>query len=107
MTVRFSLSFAVGWFQAILQTQYVRHLQESAFTSALDAQVSYFDEEGSDDILNAIVTQAEYAGKVIRYVINIIDKGLRALAYTALGVYLAPRLMLITAILLGAVTLGA
>ncbi|MFB6196647.1 MAG: ABC transporter transmembrane domain-containing protein, partial [Halobacteriaceae archaeon] len=105
MTLRFSLSFTVKWFLAILQTKYVRYLQETAFNSAIDARISYFDEEGSDDILNAIVTQAEYAGRVIRYVINIIDRSLRVIVYAALAVYLAPRLMVITAVFLGAITL--
>ncbi|ELY55680.1 hypothetical protein [Natronococcus jeotgali] len=59
MAVRFATTFLVEWLRIALQTRYVRHLQTDAFGSALRAEVSYFDEEGSDDILNAIVGNPE------------------------------------------------
>ena len=104
MTVRFATSFLVGWFRAAIETRYVRHLQEEAFTFALDAEISYFDKEGSDDILNAIVTQAEYAGKVIRYGLQCIEQGLLAAMYLAIALFIAPFLTVLTAVFLGGVT---
>ncbi|WP_247729238.1 ABC transporter ATP-binding protein [Halovivax limisalsi] len=104
MTIRYTTSFLVGWFRAAIETRYVRHLQEEAFTTALDAEVAYFDQEGSDDILNAIVTQAEYAGRVIRYAINTIEQGLLALMYFAVAVVIAPALAVVTAAFLGTAT---
>ena len=104
MAVRYTMSFLVGWFRAAIETRYVRHLQEEAFTNALDAQVAYFDEEGSDDILNAIVTQAEYAGRVIRYMLHTIEQALLALMYFAIALYLAPLLTIIAAGFLGFAT---
>lgn len=103
MTVRFTTSFLVGWFRAAIETQYVRHLQSEAFNHALDARITYFDDEGSDDILNAIVTQAEYAGRVIRFAIQSIEQAMLALVYASIALYLAPLLTLSTALFLGLV----
>lgn len=101
MTVRFTSSFLVAWLRGAIETQYVRYLQEEAFDHALEAKVAYFDQEGSDDILNAIVTQAEYAGRVIRYALQTVEQGLLSLMYVAIALYLAPVLTVITATLLG------
>lgn len=94
MTVRFTTSFLVGWFRAAIETQYVRYLQTEAFDHALDARISYFDNQGSDDILNAIVTQAEYAGQVIRFAIQTIEQAMLSLVYVAIALYFAPQLTL-------------
>ncbi|WP_224333824.1 ABC transporter ATP-binding protein [Haloprofundus halobius] len=103
MTVRFTSSFLVGWFRGAIETQYVRYLQEEAFDNALDAEIGYFDTEGSDDILNAIVTQAEYAGRVIRYALQTVEQALLSLMYVAIALYLAPVLTVVTAALLASV----
>ena len=105
MTVRFTASFLVGWFRAAIETRYVRHLQEVSFNRALDADVAYFDDEGSDDILNAIVTQAEYAGRVIRYSLHAVEQILLASIYFIIAFVIAPVLTLVTAAFLGALTL--
>ncbi|MFC6835094.1 ABC transporter ATP-binding protein [Halomarina ordinaria] len=104
MTVRFTASFLVGWLRAAVETYYVRHLQVNAFERALDARIGYFDQEGSDDILNAIVTQSEYAGRVIKYSIQAIEQGLLSLMYISIALYLAPILTLVTAAFLGVLT---
>ncbi|RQH00508.1 ABC transporter ATP-binding protein [Natrarchaeobius oligotrophus] len=105
MTVRYTTSFLVGWFRAAIETKYVRHLQEESFDRALEAEISYFDQEGSDDILNAIVTQAEYAGKVIKYALRSVEQGLLALMYLTIALILSPVLTLLTAVFLGGMTL--
>lgn len=66
MVARYTTSFAVAWFREALRTYYIRDLQTQAFRNALSARVEYFDKEGSDNILNAIVTQTYYAGRVIQ-----------------------------------------
>lgn len=104
MTVRFTSSFLVGWLRGAIRTQYVRYLQEEAFDNALAAKVEYFDKEGSDDILNAIVTQAEYAGRVIQFALRIVEQSLLSLMYLSIALYLAPVLTVITAAFLGTVT---
>lgn len=104
MTVRFTTSFLVNWLSAAIVTKYVRHLQEEAFTHAIEAEVSYFDREGSDDILNAIVTQAEYAGSVIKYALRCVEQGLLAAMYLTIALLISPLLTVLTVIFLGGIT---
>jgi ATP-binding cassette, subfamily B, bacterial MsbA len=104
MTIRYTTSFIVDWFRVALEKYYVRYLQRTAFNYALDAQVGYFDKHGSDDILNAIVTQAEYAGKVIRDFIYVFNHGLLALMYLGIAFYLAPMLTILAIVVLGGLT---
>jgi len=92
LAVRWTLTFVVRWLREALVVDYTRKIQTQAFDNALDAQIEYFDREGSDDILNAIVTQAEYAGRVIRYVVNFLEQGFLASMYLAVAFYLAPML---------------
>ncbi|WP_235728465.1 ABC transporter transmembrane domain-containing protein [Halosimplex carlsbadense] len=94
MTIRFTASFLVGWFRAAIETQYVRYLQTEVFDRALDARISYFDNQGSDAILNTIVTQSEYAGQVIRFAIQTIEQAMLSLVYVSIALYLAPQLTL-------------
>ncbi|MGM0716609.1 MAG: ABC transporter ATP-binding protein [Halobacteriota archaeon] len=101
MLARYTLGFVVAWFRVMLKIDYVRELQTSAFDSALDAHVEYFDREGSDDILNAIVTQAEYAGKVIRDFVNFFQRLVLVLMYAAIAFYLSWRLSLFAFVFLG------
>ena len=95
MTVRFLSSIVVAWLRVTLQTWYVRDLQQRAFRNALDAHTAYFDREGSDDIINAIVTQAEYAGKVIRDTVRLFGSLLLIAAYLAVAFYISPMLTLL------------
>ncbi|MYL15303.1 ATP-binding cassette domain-containing protein [Halorubrum terrestre] len=104
MTVRFTFSFLVTWLRSILQTTYEELLRTEAFDSALDAKVSYFDEEGSDDILNAIITETRYSGKVIRFAVQSIETMFLALVYLSVMFYIAPRMALGALALLGGIT---
>lgn len=56
ITVRYTLSFTVTWFREALRNYYIRNIRIRAFDNALNAKVEYYDQEGSDDILNAIIT---------------------------------------------------
>ena len=75
LSVRWTTTFLVKWLQTALSIDYTRELQTQAFDNALDARIEYFDQEGSDDILNAIVTQSEYANRTIQHVVNFFDRG--------------------------------
>jgi len=101
LTVRWTLTFVVRWLRGALVVDYTRELQTRAFENALDAEVGYFDREGSDDILNAIVTQAEYAGRVIQTVVNFFEQNLLSLMYLGIAFALAPLLTLSAIIFLG------
>jgi len=104
MVLRYTSSFLVHWLRAALRTDYVRHLQTIAFDKSLDAEISYFDQRGSDEILNAIVTQAGKAGDVIQRIVRIVEQGLLSLMYLAVALYLAPTLTIAAAVVLGVIT---
>jgi len=101
ISLRYFMTFVSAWLRATLQTHYVRTLQTRAFDNALDARVAYFDTQGSDDILNNIVTQARYAGEVVSQTVMIINQALLSLMYIVIALLLAPRLTLFTAVVLG------
>lgn len=101
MTIRYTMSFFVDWLRADLQMKYLRYLQKEAFENALTARLSYFDTEGNDDILNTIVTQAEYAGLVIRYVTSLLEQGILFLVYLSIALAIAPFLTVIAIVGLG------
>ncbi|WP_324759574.1 ABC transporter ATP-binding protein [Haloarcula sp. GH36] len=104
MAVRFGMSFLVAWLKAALRTEYVRHLQTVAFENTLQASVEYFDQQGSDEILNAIVTQATYAGRVIEWIVQILEKVFLCIMYIVIAMYLAPVLTVVTGVVLGGFT---
>ncbi|KAB7519444.1 ABC transporter ATP-binding protein [Halosegnis rubeus] len=105
LTIRWTSTFLVRWLREVLAFDYTRELQTQSFNGATDARITYFDQEGSDDILNAIVTQAEYAGRVIRQVTNFFEQFLLSLMYLTIAFVLAPRLTLIAGLFLGGLTL--
>ena len=106
LTVRWTTTFAVRWLRSALVVDYMRELQTRAFDNALDARIEYFDQAGSDDILNAIVTQAEYAAGVIGTVINFIEQSFLSLMYLGIAFYLAPLLTVLALVLLGGFSFG-
>ena len=104
MTIRYTTSFVVAWFREALRTYYIRDLQLRAYDNALDARVQYFDEEGSDDILNAIVTQTYYAGRVIQRVVQFIESIFLSLVYLLIAFIMAPHLTIFAIAVLGFLT---
>jgi subfamily B ATP-binding cassette protein MsbA len=104
MTARYTMSFIVAWFREALRTYYIRDLQMRAFGSALDARIEYFDEKGSDDILNAIVTQTNYAGRAIQRVVTLTETLFLSLAYLVIALFIAPSLTLFALVVLGGLT---
>jgi len=104
MGLRFLASFAVGWLRVDLRNDYGRALKTEAFDAALDARVAYFDREGSDDILNAIITQASYASRVITRIVRLFETALVAAIYLGVALYLAPLLTGLSLVLLGLIT---
>ena len=101
LAVRWTTTFVVRWLREALVIDYTREIQKQSFDRALDARIEYFDQEGSDDILNAIVTQAEYAGRVIKYVVNFFEQGFMALLYILVAFILAPYLTVFALLFLG------
>ncbi|MUV85132.1 ATP-binding cassette domain-containing protein [Natronomonas sp. CBA1123] len=101
LTVRWTATFFVRYLRDALVVDYTRELQKKSFDNALGAKIEYFDQEGSDDILNAIVTQAEYAGRTIRYVIDFLEQGFLAALYFLVALIIAPYLTLFVLVFLG------
>lgn len=102
--VRYTSSFLVAWFRTLLGADYVRHLQKAAYDKALDAEVSYFDEQGSDDILNTIVTESGRASTVIQQTTTLVEQGFLSLMYLSIALYVSPTLTLLAFVLLGGIT---
>ena len=101
LAVRWTSTFVVRWLREALVVDYTREIQKRSFDNALDAKIAYFDQEGSDDILNAIVTQSEYAGRTIKFVIILVEQSVMSLMYLGVALFLAPMLTLFAIALLG------
>jgi subfamily B ATP-binding cassette protein MsbA len=104
MVVRYFVSFLVAWLRAALRIDYIRYLQTEAFELALGARISYFDENGSEDILNAIITQISYAGGLIGHLVRLLEQGLLSLVYLSIAFYLSPKLSIGALVILGGLT---
>ncbi|MEF8813962.1 MAG: ABC transporter ATP-binding protein [Halovenus sp.] len=104
MTVRFTSSFLVGWLRAVLQKEYERDLRTRTFTRAIDAEIGYFDDRGSDDILNAIITETRYSGRVIKRAVVSLETFFLTLVYLSIMFYIAPLMSVFALGLLGGIT---
>ncbi|MDL0141624.1 ABC transporter ATP-binding protein [Halobacterium salinarum] len=104
MTLRYTSTFLVAWLRAKLRVHYVRDIQTRAYDSALNARIGYFDQQGSDEILNAIVTQSREAGYAIMRLVRIVEQSILSLMYLAVAMYLSPWLTLTAGAILGALT---
>lgn len=91
MTVRYSLSFIVAWLRVILQQTYEKTLRTQAFESALTARISYFDTEGSDNILNAIITETNRSSTVINASVQMTETLFLSGVYLSVMFYIAAR----------------
>lgn len=106
MTLRYTLTFTAKWLAAKLRIEYERDLKTRAYEQALGAQIAYYDEMGSDDILNAIITQTKYAARIIQNGVKFVQQLLLSLMYIGISFAIAPSLTMVSAVLLGGITLG-
>jgi subfamily B ATP-binding cassette protein MsbA len=104
MTIRYSLSFVVKWLSVILAKHYEKHLRTRAFDGALDAEIGYYDQEGTDDILNAIITETRYSGSVIEKGVKLMQTTFLVGMYTAVMFYTSPPMTILAIVLLGGIT---
>jgi subfamily B ATP-binding cassette protein MsbA len=105
MTFRYSMSFLVSWLKEALAKQYEKHLRTRTFSKALNADIGYFDEKGSDDVLNAIITETRYSGRVISKGIQVVETIFLVLMYLAVMFYIAPLMTVLAIVLLGSITI--
>jgi subfamily B ATP-binding cassette protein MsbA len=95
MGLRFGTLFVLKWFREVLKVTYMRDLRRRGFENAINAETAYYDEKGSDEVINAIITQTQYAGEVITRMITFIEKGFLALVFGAVAFILSPLLTLV------------
>lgn len=101
ISLRYTASFVVAWLRAALSTYYTRDLQDRSFEKTLDAQIKFFDNKGSDDILNTVVTESLPAGRLIRICVQFIEQIFITLVYCLIAVIVSPILSLSAALVLG------
>lgn len=104
MTIRFTSSFVVAWLEAILKIKFERDLRARAFRTALNSKIGYFDEKGSEDLLNAIVTETRYSARVIHSGVLSVETMFLALMYLSVMIYIAPIMTVYAIGLLGGIT---
>lgn len=103
MSARFIASFGVAWLREKLRREYVGSLRRRAFDAALNARIEYFDEHGSDEMLNAVITQTDAASKTIKFLVKVFEKILLTSMYLLIALYFAPWLTILTVVLLAVV----
>lgn len=106
MCLRYTSSFLLHWLRGILQLSYERHLRENLFQSALETQMEFLDRKGSDDILNAIVTESKASSKVIKRFVKLFDLVLLTIMYLAIAMWISPILTVTAIVILGGASLG-
>lgn len=106
ITAQHVLSFLTAYYRVIAQTDIVRTLRLQAAKGAIEARVSYYDSHGSDEVLNAIVTESNYAGGFLKNGVELLQSVLVMLVYVGVAFYLAPELTALTAGVFLLVALG-
>ena len=104
MTARYTMSFVVKWLATVLAKRYERKLRSKTFNLALDAKVGYYDEEGTDNILNAVITETRYSGRLISKGITMLQTTFLVLMYGAVMFYITPTMTLLAIVLLGGIS---
>lgn len=102
MFVRYAATFLSDYLKVALRISYLRYLKQTAFENALTAEVSYFDTQGSDEILNSIVTESKEAAKVIQILVNIVQTAFLSAMYMGIALYMAPYVTILAGVFIGA-----
>jgi len=105
MTIRFTASFFVGWMRAKIQKEYERELRTNTFEMALNSKIKFFDKRGSDEILNAIITETRYSAQSIQSAVVSVETLFLVLMYFAVMFYIAPQMTIFAAVLLSSITI--
>ncbi len=104
MTFRYVMSFLVRWLGSVLAYRYEQHLRTQAFNRALDAEVGYYDDKGTDDILNAIITETRYSRKTIEKGVKMMESLFLITMYTVVMFYISSSMTLFAVVLLAGIT---
>lgn len=104
MVLRYTASFLAGWLAIKLKYEYRRELTTKAFENSLYTRIAYFDQEGSDEILNAVITQSRQGAGVLGKIVSFFKQVLLSLIYLGVALAIAPLLTLLAVVLLAGVT---
>jgi subfamily B ATP-binding cassette protein MsbA len=105
MGLRFASSFMSSWIQEYLRESYIRSLRVKTYNHAMNARIALFDREGSEKILNTLLTEAKTSGRVIRRLVQIGSDGALMLIYASVILYISPVLTLLALSMLGGITI--
>lgn len=105
MTIRFTASFILGWMRGKIQKEYERKLRTNTFEKALRSKIKFYDKNGSDRILNAIITETRYSAKTIKSAVISLETLFLALMYFVVMFYIAPQMTILAIFLLGSITI--
>jgi len=105
MTFRYTMSFVVRWLGTILGYRYEQYLRTQAFDLALDAEVGYYDDRGTDKILNAIITEIGYSRSTIEKGVKTMEVLFLIVMYMAVMFYISPEMTLLAVVLLAGITI--
>lgn len=106
MLCRFGSTFLANYLAGVFRMYYVRHLQEQAFSKVLQADLSYFDREGTSSILNVVITQSRKVGmNLIRPALKVVEVGLISAVYVGIALFISFELTLMTGVVVLVVAL--
>ncbi|MXR19066.1 ABC transporter ATP-binding protein [Halobacterium bonnevillei] len=104
ITGRYVLSFVTAWAREYLRADYTRYIRQQIFEHLQTAQIAFIDEVGSDDVLNAAITQTEYAGRSVSKLVRLMQAGLVSVVYLGLAFFLSSYMTIVTIAVLGGIT---
>lgn len=105
LVLRFAFQFLVQWQRKRFSLSHVASLQKRAFTQALEADPSYYDDTDHEWISNAIVTQARSTERLLDQTLNFASQASTVFIYVALAFYISPMLTSLAAVLVSVITL--
>jgi subfamily B ATP-binding cassette protein MsbA len=101
MTIRYLAAFLLTWTQFYVVYDYVCETRRELFAALLEANVSYFDRTGSDQAMNAVITETKYAGDGIKDVIQLFRQITLIVMYLSITLYLLPFVTLVSIVAIG------
>jgi subfamily B ATP-binding cassette protein MsbA len=104
IAIRYTASFLSAYLSKLLMERYIRHLRTRTFEGAMAARISYFDRKGSNDILNAIITETKFAGESISNLSQLFRVSAITLIYVGIALYISPLMTFLSVLFLGGIT---
>ena len=103
MVLRYSSTFLLRWYKTVLSKKYEAHLKKKGFELALNGEIRYLDDKGADDIVNHVIRETGYAGKLISTSAGVMERILLLMIYIGVMAFISPLLTLLTIGALGGI----